>query len=99
MIYSAEYADAGTLTVTTGGTSQEVFDRNVRRKTLLIQNPEEATETLFVNIGASAGTTNGSIELAPGGSLNMPQGMMMTTQAINVTAATTSHRFIAKEGV
>jgi|CXWL01.1.fsa_nt_gi hypothetical protein len=98
-VYSAEYTDAATLTVTAGSTSQQVFAKNIHRKALLIQNPVDASESLFVNFLSDAGATNGSIELGSGGTLNMPQGMVLSMQKVSVTAVTTGHRFIAKEGV
>ena len=86
-------------TVTTGGTNQQIMGANANRKYLLIENPPLAAETLFINLSGAASTSDGkSIQLAPGGSFEMTIGTYISTEAINVTAATMGHVFIAKEG-
>lgn len=87
----------GSGTVTTGGTSQQVFAANTTRSYLMCQNPISATEALFVNIGAAASTTAGSIELAPGASISFQQ-QFIPTGTVNVTAVTTAHRYVCKQG-
>lgn len=87
----------GSGTVTTGGTSQQVFGVNADRAWLFCENPVAATETLDVNIGNSASTTAGSIELAPGGVMQF-LGAAVPTGVINVTAATSGHRYVCKQG-
>ncbi len=84
-------------TVTLGGTSQQLAASNAARKRIFIQNPSAQTEVLYIDFGASASTTPGtSIELLPGGSYDSA-GAPPPSDAINVTATTTSHPFIAKE--
>ena len=101
---SLAVAISGTLTdrsgtVTTGGTSQQIAAANSSRKFLLIENPSNATEVLYVNFTTAASTTaKNSIELNAGGSIQLNAGTYITTEAVNVTAVTTSHAFIAKEG-
>jgi hypothetical protein len=97
---------SGTLTdrsgtVTAGGTSQTLAAINAARKYILIENPINAVngETLFINFTSAASTSAaGSIQIAPGGSINLNIGTYITTELITVTAATTGHAFIAKEG-
>jgi len=88
----------GSGTITTGGTSQQVFDVRPGRAYLFCQNPIAATETLFVNAPTVAGTTNGSYELAPGGAITFAGGGFVPTGQVFVTAATTGHRFVCKQG-
>lgn len=85
-------------TITVGGTAQNAMAENASRKYMLIQNPSDATESLFVNFGADASAASASIELEPGGAYSMPDSGFLSTQRVSVVAATTSHRFIAKEG-
>lgn len=84
-------------TIGTGGTSQQVMASNASRLFIRIQNPCSENESLFVNYGAAASGTSASEEITPCGSVTW-DGTSITTQAINVVAATTSHRFVAKEG-
>lgn len=92
--------------IAAGGASQQLMAANGARKGLMIQNPTDevgqggiaAREALYLNFGASAaGVDDGiSIELQPGGALFLTQGAIPTS-AINVTAATIGHKFIAFE--
>lgn len=85
-------------TVATGGTSQVLAAYNPSRKVLVIQNPSAQTESLFINFSSSASTSDGkSIELAPGEHFIMDAFGFLTWEAVNVTAATSSHPFMAKE--
>ncbi len=88
----ATYTDCS-LALTTGGTSQQLVAANASRKGVLILNPSSQIESLFVNFGAAATTDDSdSIELVPGAREFFP-----TVQAIQVNAATTGHKVIAKE--
>lgn len=87
----------GSGVIATGGTTQQVFADSGARSYLMCQNPISATEPLFVNIGAAASTAGGSIELAPGASVSYAENFI-PTGAVNVTAATTAHRFVCKAG-
>ena len=87
----------GSGTITTGGTSQVVFPARPARAYLSCQNPITATETLFVNAPGDAGLTNGSWELAAGGSITFHTGFI-PTGPVSVLGATTGHRFICKQG-
>lgn len=91
--------------VTVGGTSQTLVGANTSRKRIVIENPCStttegiaATENLFIDLaGGTASTSNGtSVELQPCGSFDSGNGPVMTN-AITVNAATSSHRWIAKE--
>lgn len=101
-------APRGTFTdrsgnITTGGTSQQLMAVNANRKYLIIVNPTVATENLYINFTSAAtvaiaqATATSSIPIAPGGSYNLGFSEI-TTEAVNIIAATTAHAFIAKEG-
>jgi hypothetical protein len=91
--------DAPTLTITTGGTSQQVFSYNESRRFLLIENPVAATETLFCNFGAAASLTLGtSFSLMAGGSFYAVMPNFVPKDTVNCNATTTAHAFVAKEG-
>lgn len=87
----------GSGTITTANTSQQVFAAKADRGYLFCQNPTTATESLFVNYGASASTSAGSIELSPGG-VSQFLGLAVPTTNVTVTAATAGHRFVCKQG-
>ena len=87
----------GSGTITTGGTAQEVFPARPGRSYLFCQNPIAASETLFVNAPTAAGLTNGSFELAAGGTLTF-NGSFTPQGPVSVLGATTGHRFICKQG-
>lgn len=95
-------ARRGTLTdrsgtITSGGTAQSLAGSNASRKYLLIVNPITATEPLYVNFTTTAVAGSPSIGLNPGDSFVMENGFV-STEAISVIAATTSHTYTAKEG-
>jgi len=90
------YDRSGTIAV--GGTAQDAVGVNEARKWLFVQNPADAAEVLYVNIGADASTAGKvSIELAAGGSLSL-EGTFCPVDRVSVTAATLGHAFICKEG-
>jgi hypothetical protein len=85
-------------TVTTGGVSQIASNGDGARTWLVVQNPPSATEALYVDFGPNhLASTTLSTELAPGGSISFVAGVVPSGQ-INVTAATTGHRFICFAG-
>lgn len=84
-------------TVTTGGTAVTAEASDSARRYLFVQNPIGASETLFVNIGATATTTGNSYELAAGGVLEFG-GTVIPTELVSVIAATSAHRYICKTG-
>ncbi len=98
----------GTLTdrsgsITTGGAAQTLAAVNASRHYLLIQNPLSATtqgiataESLFFNFTATSVESEPSIELAPGDIFTM-EGSAISTELISVVAATTGHKWAAKE--
>lgn len=90
-------------TITLGGTSQTMAAVNASRRRILIENYCSATsqgiataESLFVNWTTAAGTAAGSMELSPCGSYDSSLSTVSGEQ-INVYAATTGHKFMAKE--
>lgn len=90
----------GTLTngsgsITTGGTSQQIFASKSDRRYLLIQNI--STENLWFNFGTAAVQDQPSIKLLPNASFVM-ESNFVDTQAVNIIGATTGSKFVAKEG-
>lgn len=80
-------------TVAAGGVSQTLAAANNSRTVLVITNGTAETEPLCVNVNAEASCTSpGSFQIAPGGSLTLD-----TPQVVTVTAATTGHKYTAKE--
>lgn len=90
--------------VTTGGTSYVVAASNASRKGLHIQNPCTATgqgvstaESIFVRISSSAGVNDGhSDEVLPCGTWDTDDALI-NTAAVNITASTSSHKWVAIE--
>lgn len=77
-------------TVTLGGTYQTALAANTARKGCLIQNPTTATEILSVKVGTMA--TAYSLPIGATFSCASAGGLIVT-DAITLTAATTSHAF------
>lgn len=91
-------AGAGTytdksLSIAAGGTREVLAASNSSRRSIIIQNPSSEIESIFINPTGNATANGDSIELPPGG---LPL-TLATTQAIDVLAATTGHKVIAKE--
>ncbi len=85
-------------TVATGGVSQTLAVANANRNYLLIENPTNATEPLYINFtNAAAVGGSSSISLAPGGSFTMIAPAFVSTELVTVTATTTGHAFTSKE--
>ena len=95
------------ITLTLGGTSQQIMAVNAGRHGFLIQNPCTATEqgiataeNAYVNFTAAAATNTNvnTAVLSPCSSFSMGiDGPYIDTEAINVNAATTGHIIYAKE--
>lgn len=100
---------AATLTVTAGGTWQLLFASNGNRTTLWLENYCSSTtqgiataESIFIYFlppstaapTTASGPTLGAFELAACGS-QVFTGSYMTTQAVYILGATTSHAFAA----
>lgn len=96
-------AAQGTLTnrsgtITVGGTAQTAMAANTSRRYLLIRNPATETEPLYFNFTTTAVVTGQpSITLQPGEGFVM-ENSFISTELISVVAATTGHKFVAKEG-
>lgn len=84
-------------TITSGGVSQQAVASNSARKFLMCQNIDTANvEDLWLNIGvAAAANTAGSIRIQSGASITFDSNYI-PTNAINVVAATTGHRYTCK---
>lgn len=88
----------GTLTDRSGAgavTSAQVAAANSSRKYFFIQNLDSGI-VIYVNFGAAATSTN-SIKLTAGAAFVM-EGNFVSTQAINVIAASGTPAYCAKEG-
>jgi hypothetical protein len=83
-------------TITAGGVAQTLAAANASRHYLLVQNPSNATESLWYNFTTAAVVGQPSIELMPGEGFVMETGFC-STEAVSVIAATTSHAYSAKE--
>lgn len=83
-------------TITLGGTAQTLASANTTRCRLVIINPNDATESLWINFTTTAAAASPSIELQPGGSWT-EMGPTCTGELISVYAASTGHAFTAKE--
>lgn len=81
-------------TVTLGGTSQTLAAANPGRNSIHITHSTAETEVLCVNVTSDAScTTAGTYVIAAGGYL-----CLNTREKVTVVAATTGHKYTAKEG-
>lgn len=83
-------------TITLGGTSQDLADVNVLRKYLFVQNVD-TTQDLWINFTSAATVDKPSMKLGPGDSFVM-EGSFVSSEKVTIIAATTAHKFTAKEG-
>lgn len=87
----------GSTTITAGGTSQQVFAANTSRAYLICQNLDP-TEDLWLNFtSAAAILTAGSIDIKAGGGAYVMENNFVSTEAINLNATTTGHKFTCKQ--
>lgn len=84
--------NAGTLTITAGGTAQDVFAALATRRWFMFQNISDAA--MWLNFGADAAPNQPSLYLAPGAYF---EPSIAPTTRISVYCATTSKAFVAKE--
>lgn len=82
-------------TLATGATAQDAAVANTTRKYLFIQNLDD-TEDLWFNLGVTAVADQPSIRLGPGDSFTM-ESSFVSTGKVSVIAATTGHKWSAKE--
>lgn len=82
--------------ITVGGASQVLAAALATRKYLLIQNLH-ASEDLWINFTTAAVADKPSVRIVAGSAFLM-DGAFVTNEAVNVIAATTGHKFAAKEG-
>lgn len=87
----------GSGTITTGGTSQQVFASNEARRYLYVQNnAASGGDTLYVNFGVDAVQGEPSIQLTPGSAFVL-EAEFISTEAVNIIGPTTGDSFTAKE--
>lgn len=87
------------LSLTTGGTAQQLAAANGTRKYLLIKNPDTETEDLAFSLTGTAsltGQATGSYRLQPGEAFVF-ENNIVSNQAVSVIAATTGHKITASE--
>jgi hypothetical protein len=83
--------------ISAGGTSQVLAAANIERIRIYVLNPASSFESIFLNFTDPASTSAiGSLELTPG-SYYDSDGGPVTFEALNITAPTTGHAFVAKE--
>lgn len=82
-------------TITVGGTAQSAAAARKGRSYFFLQNPSTETESLWFSLDATAVAASPSIELQPGQSYE--SGAVVPIGAVSVIAATTGHKFTAKE--
>lgn len=99
VIPNAVTSTNGSTTVVTGNTFQTILASNASRKGCLIQNPSDATETLYVNVKDAVGsaTKPRSYQLPAGASFSCTYGGNVITDIINVTAVTSAHAFVESD--
>jgi hypothetical protein len=81
-------------TITAGGTSQQIAERNPKRDLLILQNPAGETGQLFYNFGADAEVGGVNLGLAPGESVRFDQHCGVPGESIHVTASDADHAFV-----
>ena len=84
-------------TITTGGTSQQIAERNPKRDLLMSQNPTGETGQLFFNLGAPA-AVNTTLSLAPGQWVQFDQYCAVPGEAVHVVASNSGHRLVLLVG-
>lgn len=82
-------------TITAGGTQQTLAAALSTRRYLFIQNLDPA-EDLWINFTTAAVVDQPSIRIEPGQTFVM-EGSFVSTELVSVIAATTGHKFTAKE--
>lgn len=87
--------DAATLTITAGGTSQQVFAANNNRVFLRVENLSAGD--LWYKFGVAAGAAAPSWKLAPGERLTIEPPGFIDTRPLNIIGAATGQAFSAEE--
>lgn len=81
--------------VATGLTFQQIFATNTSRVNCFVMNPTTATEPLYVHWTTASPTLANSASLGPGASFTCAGSNSVVTGAVQVTATTNGHVFIA----
>lgn len=74
--------------------SQKLLDASENWNYIFIQNPSNAIESLFVEYGIPAALDDSCEEMLPGQFLYFKTPGFITSQQINIIAATMGHKFI-----
>lgn len=81
--------------VATGATAQQLMAANTTRRYMFIQNLDSA-EVMWINFTTDAVADQPSIRLGPLDAFVM-EGSFVSTEKVTVLAATTGHKYAAKE--
>lgn len=86
-------------TITVGGTAQTLAAANSSRKALVVQNPCNATEDLYISVtgNATVGGAGDYADLPACASAVVGWNGQVITAAVSVNAATAGHRWYATE--
>jgi len=82
-------------TIAVGGTSQSAIPVNASRLALIIGNPSDEIESLWINFTDPAQLGVDSIEVTPGQTWQTQ--LAISTEEVTIWAATTGHAYTAKE--
>jgi len=92
-VSSAIVSNSVSGSITAGGTAQVLVAANPNLKKLIVQNPTNATESIFIDFGAYT-SDDVALEIEPGQKLILDGAV--PSDAIYINAATTGHKFSAK---
>lgn len=84
-------------TIASGGVSQQLLAANPGRRALIVENPCNATEDLFVEPTSAAASTTLSLDVPACSNISLGIGIV-SQGVVNIVAATSAHAFIAYEG-
>ena len=80
--------------IVTGGVSQKLLAGSYNWNYIFIQNPSTAIESLFIGYDEDAAIDDTCEEIMPGQFLYFRTPGFITSQQINIIAATDGHKFV-----
>lgn len=95
IVQNSKPLEDGSGAITTGGTSQQVFDAKSSRAYLIVQNISD--QALYLNFGAAATVDNNSFRLLPSELYENPPHFC-PNGTVTIIGATTGKKFVAKQG-
>lgn len=84
-------------TITTGGVAQDAVASNAARRYLLVRNPKNAAESLWLSLVGTATAASPSLEIKAGEAY-VAEDLFVPTNAVSLIGATTGHAFTVWEG-